>query len=70
MGLNALPEIITPKQLAVFLQISEATVKRALKSGKLVGFKAGRDWRIEKQRAIEWLGVSQTSKECYYELSE
>ena len=55
LGLENLPEIITPKQLAEFLQISEATVKRALKSGELSGFKAGRDWRIERECVIKWL---------------
>lgn len=54
MGLDNLPEITTPKQLAKFLQISEITVKRALKSGKLNGFKVGRDWRIEKESVFEW----------------
>ena len=55
MGLENLPEIITPKQLAEFLQVSEITVKRALKSGELMGFKVGRDWRIEKECVIKWV---------------
>lgn len=55
MGLDNLPEIITPKQLAEFLQVSEMTVKRALKSGELKGFKVGRDWRIEKESVMKWV---------------
>ena len=55
MGLDNLPDIITPKQLAEFLQISEMTVKRALKSGELNGFKVRRDWRIEKESVINWV---------------
>ncbi len=55
MGLNNLPDIVTPKQLAEFLQISETTVKRALKSNELKGFKVGRDWRIEKERVLDWI---------------
>lgn len=54
MGLDMLPEIVTVKQLAEFMQISELTVKRALKSGELEGFKIGRDWRIEKDKIIKW----------------
>lgn len=50
-----LADVVTPKQLANYLQISEMTVKRALKSGRLVGFKVGRDWRIEKTAVIKWL---------------
>ena len=55
LGIDNLPEIITPKQLAEFLQISEMTVKRALKSKALVGFKIGRDWRIEKEEVKNWI---------------
>ncbi len=57
MGFSELQEVVTPKQLADYLQISEMTVKRALKSGELVGFKAGRDWRIEKTQILKWLKV-------------
>jgi len=55
MKFKSLPEITTPKELASYLKISEITVKRALRTGELTGFKAGRDWRIEKQKVIEWL---------------
>jgi excisionase family DNA binding protein len=55
MGLDNLPDIITVKQLAEFLQISEITVKRALKDGSLAGFKVGRDWRIEKGSVLKWV---------------
>ncbi len=55
MGINNLPEIMTPQQLAEFLQVSDQTIKRALKSGDLIGFKVGRDWRIEKEEVVKWL---------------
>ena len=55
MGLDNLPEVITPKQLADFLQVSDQTVKRAIKAGKLEAFKVGKDWRIEKEEVIKWL---------------
>ena len=55
MEFKSLPEIITPKELANYLKISEITIKRALRTGELIGFKAGRDWRIEKQKVINWL---------------
>lgn len=55
LKLNNLRDIVTANQLAEFLQINVQTVKRALKSGDLEGFKAGRDWRIEKESVIEWL---------------
>lgn len=55
MGLDNLPDIITVKQLAEFLQISELTVKRAIKANELEAFKVGRDWRIEKECVMNWV---------------
>lgn len=55
MGLENIPDIVTIKQLAEFLQVSDLTIKRAIKSGSLEAFKVGRDWRIEREKAIEWL---------------
>jgi excisionase family DNA binding protein len=55
LGLDNLPDIITVKQLAEFLQVSEITIKRAIKGGDLAAFKAGRDWRIEKEEVMKWL---------------
>lgn len=56
MGLDNLPEILTTQQLAEFLQVSDQTITRAIKAGKLKAFKVGRDWRIEKEEVIKWLG--------------
>ena len=55
LGLDNLPDIVTVKQLAEFLQVSEITVKRAIKGGELKAFKVGRDWRIEKESVFEWV---------------
>lgn len=55
MGLDKLPEVMTPKQLAEFLQVSDQTIKRAIKAGKLKAFKVVKDWRIEKEAVEEWL---------------
>ena len=50
-----LPDVLTVKELADYLKVHETTIKRALKSGKLKGFKATRDWRISKQAVIQWI---------------
>ena len=49
------PEIFTVKELADYFKVHETTIKRALKSGKLKGFKATRDWRISKEAVIQWI---------------
>lgn len=55
MGLDNLPDVITIKQLAEFLQVSEITIKRAIKAGDLKALKVGRSVRIEKESVLEWL---------------
>ena len=55
MGLDQLPDIVSVKQLAEFLLVGEAKIKRALKSDELKGFKVGRDWRVEKEEVLKWL---------------
>lgn len=55
MGIDNLPDILTPKELADFLKVSDQTIKRAIKAGTLKALKAGRDWRIEKEAVIQWL---------------
>lgn len=53
--LKGLPEIVTPKELADYLKVSEQTVKKALKNGDLFGYKVLKIWRIEKKAVIAWL---------------
>jgi len=55
MGLDKLPDIVTVKQLAEFLQVSDQTVTRAIKAGSLKAFKVGNEWRIEKEAVIGWV---------------
>lgn len=55
MAFENLPNIATVKQLADFLQTSDQTISRLLKSGELKGFKVGREWRISKEAVLQWL---------------
>ena len=50
-----LPDVVTLKQLAEFLKVSEMTIRRALISGELKGFKIARDWRIDKKAILQWI---------------
>ena len=42
--------LLTPEQVAEKLQLSLITVKRWLTSGKLPGYKVGRQWRISEEQ--------------------
>ena len=55
LGLENLPDIMTIKELADFLKINDKTIFRAIKRGDLKAFKAGRDWRIEKESVMNWV---------------
>ena len=44
--LKDLPEILTVKQLADYLQMDEHTIYRLAKSGKIPAMKIGAEWRL------------------------
>lgn len=43
-----LAETYTLEQLQKILKLSDRTILRLLKDGKLTGFKAGREWRFQE----------------------
>ncbi len=49
---------LTVTDVAKQLQVSEDTVRRWLKSGKLVGLKFGKDWRIDPDDLKAFLAQS------------
>jgi excisionase family DNA binding protein len=57
MGIESLPEVVTVKQLADYLQVNPMTIKRALQKNELVGFKVGKDWRIFREEIAKWLDI-------------
>jgi excisionase family DNA binding protein len=55
MVLDNLQDVLTIKQLAESLQVSDQTIKKAIRVGRLEAFKVGRDWRIEKSAVLNWI---------------
>jgi len=47
--------LLTPKEVAEKLRVSEQTVLRWLRNGKLKGVKAGRLWRIREEDLQEFI---------------
>ena len=43
---DSLPILITTQEAACVLRVSEVCVRALLRSGKLRGVKAGKDWRV------------------------
>jgi len=61
VGYEKLPDILTLKQVAEFLQVSNITIQRAIQTGKLKAFKPGRDYRILKEDLISYIESSRST---------
>jgi PTS system nitrogen regulatory IIA component len=53
-----LPDLLSPKQLAEYLQLSQRTIYRLLERGDIPGVKVGGQWRFRKAVVDEWLDVN------------
>jgi len=48
-------ELMTVSEVADYLRVTEKTIYRLLKQGKIPAIKVGRQWRFEKAKIDEWL---------------
>ena len=55
-------EIYTPNEVAKKLKVSEQTIRRYLREGKLEGFKIGNNWRIKEQSFLEFIENKTSAK--------
>ncbi len=53
-----MPDLLSPKQLAEYLQLSQRTIYRLLERGGIPAVKVGGQWRFRKAAVDEWLDVS------------
>ena len=53
----SLPKLLTPQQVAEWLQVDEGLIYRLLRERKLPGIKIGKrgQWRIREDRLATWL---------------
>jgi PTS system nitrogen regulatory IIA component len=52
-----MPELLTTKQLAEYLQLSERSIYRLLEHGEIPAVKVGGHWRFRKSVVDEWLDM-------------
>lgn len=52
-----MPDLLTPKQLAEYLQLSERTIYRMLERGQLPAIRVGAQWRFKKSAVDYWLDI-------------
>lgn len=53
-----MPDLLSPKQLADYLQLSQRTIYRLLERGDIPAVKVGGQWRFRKAVVDEWLDVN------------
>lgn len=54
-------EFYLTEEVAAMLRVSKMTVYRAIKAGKLVAYKFGKDWRIRKDDLEAYLQAHKIS---------
>ena len=50
-----LPDVLTPKQVADYLQLGRDKTYQMLRSGELPGVRVGRTYRIPRRLLDDWL---------------
>jgi excisionase family DNA binding protein len=48
-------EILTLKEVAEYLKLTEKTAYRLAAEGKLPGFKVGGSWRFKREDVLKWI---------------
>lgn len=55
-------DVLTIRELAIYLKMAEKTLYRLSSEGKLPAFKVGASWRYRKSQIDEWIFEQQNLK--------
>lgn len=55
-------EILTLKEVAYYLKLTEKTAYRLAAEGKLPGFKVGGSWRFKREDVQKWIEEQKVKK--------
>lgn len=55
-------QILTLKEVALYLKLAEKTAYRLAAEGKVPGFKVGGSWRFKQSDIEEWIEMNKTGK--------
>ena len=55
-------EILTIREVADYLKITERTLYRLVQDGRLPAFKVGNSWRFRRADIDAWIGVQTTAR--------
>ena len=56
------PEMMTIRELGIYLKIPEKTLYRLAAEGKVPGFKVGASWRFRKSEIDKWIVKQERTK--------
>jgi excisionase family DNA binding protein len=56
-------DILTIKELSLYLKLAEKTAYRLASDGKIPGFKVGGSWRFRKSEIDRWIVKQEQKKE-------
>ncbi len=62
MPSNSESGILTIKEVAEYLKVTERTIYRLAAAKKIPGFKLGGTWRFRRSDLDEWIAASLTNK--------
>ena len=62
--MEAVKEILTPEQVADYLQLNKDTIYRYIREGKLIASRLGRNYRIQKENVDMFLLATSTSEKA------
>jgi len=63
MPSNSESEILTIKEVAEYLKVTERTIYRLAAAKKIPGFKLGGTWRFRRSDLDQWIAVNLTNKD-------
>jgi excisionase family DNA binding protein len=55
-------QILTLKDVAIYLKLTDKTAYRLASEGKLPGFKVGGSWRFKREDLDAWIEVQKSNK--------
>ena len=54
-------ELLRVKEVCELLQVTQTTVYKLIKAGKIPAFKIGADWRFRKDLIVRWMAEQTTA---------
>lgn len=68
--MNTIKEFSSLEDLAKLFEVSERTLLREIKAGRLVAFRVGKSFRVAKQAVLDYINLATVSPQDFDEQEE